>query len=195
MASSAAQDLSHAPSVIAMKGVNKWYGQFHVLTDINLDVKLGEKIVVCGPSGSGKSTLIRCINRLEEHQQGDIIVDGVTLNRPLAPGTVLAIEGGLHRDGVLPGVDQLEPRALGLLAPLPGVAAEERRKHRERGRLGPDVADADLDQHVVGPHPGGGNVLHPDPGLRPGFDQGPHQATTHSSRPTRVKAAMARSRW
>ena len=80
MASSAAQDLSHAPSVIAMKGVNKWYGQFHVLTDINLDVKLGEKIVVCGPSGSGKSTLIRCINRLEEHQQGDIIVDGVTLS-------------------------------------------------------------------------------------------------------------------
>ena len=80
MASSAAQDLSHAPSVIAMKGVNKWYGQFHVLTDINLDVKLGEKIVVCGPSGSGKSTLIRCINRLEEHQQGNIIVDGVTLS-------------------------------------------------------------------------------------------------------------------
>jgi general L-amino acid transport system ATP-binding protein len=66
--------------VITLKGVNKWYGQFHVLSDINLDVKLGEKIVVCGPSGSGKSTLIRCINRLEEHQQGDIIVDGVTLS-------------------------------------------------------------------------------------------------------------------
>ena len=74
------QDLSHAPSVITLKSVNKWYGQFHVLSDINLDVKLGEKIVVCGPSGSGKSTLIRCINRLEEHQQGDIIVDGVTLS-------------------------------------------------------------------------------------------------------------------
>ena len=74
------QDLSNAPSVITLKGVNKWYGQFHVLSDINLDVKLGEKIVVCGPSGSGKSTLIRCINRLEEHQQGDIIVDGVTLS-------------------------------------------------------------------------------------------------------------------
>ena len=74
------QDLSTAPSVIALKGVNKWYGQFHVLSDINLDVKLGEKIVVCGPSGSGKSTLIRCINRLEEHQQGDIVVDGVTLS-------------------------------------------------------------------------------------------------------------------
>jgi polar amino acid transport system ATP-binding protein len=80
MATSAAHDLSHAPSVITLKGVNKWYGQFHVLSDINLDVKLGEKIVVCGPSGSGKSTLIRCINRLEEHQQGDIVVDGVTLS-------------------------------------------------------------------------------------------------------------------
>ena len=74
------QDLSGAPSLITLKGVNKWFGQFHVLSDINLDVKLGEKIVVCGPSGSGKSTLIRCINRLEEHQQGDIIVDGVTLS-------------------------------------------------------------------------------------------------------------------
>jgi general L-amino acid transport system ATP-binding protein len=82
MASIAAarQDLSNTPSVITMRAVNKWFGQFHVLTDINLDVKLGEKIVVCGPSGSGKSTLIRCINRLEEHQQGDIIVDGVTLS-------------------------------------------------------------------------------------------------------------------
>src|SRR4249919_920002 len=80
MAATAAHDLSHAPSVITLTNVNKWFGQFHVLTDINLDIKLGEKIVVCGPSGSGKSTLIRCINRLEEHQQGDIIVDGVTLS-------------------------------------------------------------------------------------------------------------------
>jgi general L-amino acid transport system ATP-binding protein len=75
-----AHDLSAAPSVITLTGVNKWYGQFHVLSDINLDVKLGEKIVICGPSGSGKSTLIRCINRLEEHQAGDITVDGVTLS-------------------------------------------------------------------------------------------------------------------
>jgi general L-amino acid transport system ATP-binding protein len=83
MASSAAavaHDLNGAPSVITLTGVNKWFGQFHVLSDINLDVKLGEKIVICGPSGSGKSTLIRCINRLEEHQQGDIVVDGVTLS-------------------------------------------------------------------------------------------------------------------
>jgi general L-amino acid transport system ATP-binding protein len=69
--------MSH--SAITMKGVNKWYGQFHVLRDINLDVQKGERIVICGPSGSGKSTMIRCVNRLEEHQQGDIIVDGIPL--------------------------------------------------------------------------------------------------------------------
>jgi general L-amino acid transport system ATP-binding protein len=80
MATSAAHKLDSAPSVITLTGVNKWFGQFHVLSDINLDVKLGEKIVICGPSGSGKSTLIRCINRLEEHQAGDIVVDGVTLS-------------------------------------------------------------------------------------------------------------------
>ena len=66
-------------SIIEIKNVNKWFGEFQVLKDINLEVKPKEKIVVCGPSGSGKSTLIRCINRLEEHQQGDIIVDGNTL--------------------------------------------------------------------------------------------------------------------
>ena len=62
-----------------MKEVNKWFGDFQVLKDINLDVKEKQKIVVCGPSGSGKSTLIRCINRLEEHQKGTIIVDGTEL--------------------------------------------------------------------------------------------------------------------
>ncbi len=72
-----------ANSAVEMKSVNKWYGQFHVLRDINLDVKKGERIVICGPSGSGKSTMIRCINRLEEHQQGDIIVDGIPLTTNL----------------------------------------------------------------------------------------------------------------
>ncbi|MCY4245282.1 MAG: amino acid ABC transporter ATP-binding protein [Gammaproteobacteria bacterium] len=65
--------------MIEMNGVHKWYGQFHVLKNINLTVKRGERIVICGPSGSGKSTLIRCINRLEEHQQGEIIVEGTEL--------------------------------------------------------------------------------------------------------------------
>ena len=64
---------------IKMDGLNKWYGQFHVLKDIDLDVKRGERIVICGPSGSGKSTLIRCINRLETHQEGLIVVDGIEL--------------------------------------------------------------------------------------------------------------------
>ena len=64
---------------IVMRGVNKWYGDFHVLRDIDLDVAEREKIVICGPSGSGKSTLIRCINRLEEHQQGDIVVENIEL--------------------------------------------------------------------------------------------------------------------
>jgi general L-amino acid transport system ATP-binding protein len=69
--------------VIEIAAMNKWYGSFHVLKDINLRVRRGERIVICGPSGSGKSTMIRCINRLEEHQAGDIVVDGVELNADL----------------------------------------------------------------------------------------------------------------
>ncbi|WP_299873748.1 amino acid ABC transporter ATP-binding protein [uncultured Cocleimonas sp.] len=69
--------------MINIEKVNKWYDDFHVLKDIDLVVKKGERIVVCGPSGSGKSTLIRCINNLEEHQEGSIVVDGITLNKNL----------------------------------------------------------------------------------------------------------------
>ncbi|OSN04044.1 ABC transporter ATP-binding protein [Lonsdalea britannica] len=69
-----------ADNMITLENVNKWYGQFHVLKDINLQVKQGERIVLCGPSGSGKSTTIRCINHLEEHQKGRIVVDGIELN-------------------------------------------------------------------------------------------------------------------
>jgi general L-amino acid transport system ATP-binding protein len=68
---------------VEIAGLNKWYGDFHVLRDINLKVLGGERIVICGPSGSGKSTMIRCINRLEEHQQGRIVVDGVELTNDL----------------------------------------------------------------------------------------------------------------
>ena len=67
-------------SIIQMKDVNKWFGDFQVLKNINLEVQEKQKIVVCGPSGSGKSTLIRCINRLEEHQKGKIVVDGNELS-------------------------------------------------------------------------------------------------------------------
>ena len=70
--------------IISFDKVNKWYGNdFHVLRDIDLNVAKGERIVICGPSGSGKSTLIRCINRLEEHQQGRLVVDGIELSDDL----------------------------------------------------------------------------------------------------------------
>jgi general L-amino acid transport system ATP-binding protein len=71
------------PVAVEIQGMNKWYGAFHVLRDINMRVQRGERIVICGPSGSGKSTMIRCINRLEEHQKGRIIVDGVELTNDL----------------------------------------------------------------------------------------------------------------
>ncbi|KPJ75136.1 MAG: ABC transporter ATP-binding protein [Deltaproteobacteria bacterium SG8_13] len=70
-------------SIIEIIGMHKWYGEFHVLSDINLRVQEKERIVICGPSGSGKSTLIRCINRLEEHQRGRIIVDGIELTNDI----------------------------------------------------------------------------------------------------------------
>ena len=75
--------VSETDVAIEMNNVNKWFGDFHVLRDINLKVMRGERIVICGPSGSGKSTLIRCINRLEEHQKGDVIVDGIELTNDL----------------------------------------------------------------------------------------------------------------
>ena len=75
-------ELSDEP-VIQINGMNKWFGHFHVLRDIDLTVYRNERIVICGPSGSGKSTLIRCINRLEEHQKGSIIVDEIELTDDL----------------------------------------------------------------------------------------------------------------
>jgi len=76
----AASQLSISDEVaIQIIGMHKWYGEFHVLKDINLTVNRGERIVICGPSGSGKSTMIRCINRLEEHQKGKILVDNIEL--------------------------------------------------------------------------------------------------------------------
>ncbi len=80
---------------IMINAMHKWYGEFHVLKDINLNVARGEKIVICGPSGSGKSTVIRCINRLEEHQQGDIIVDGVELTNDLKKIEIVRREVGM----------------------------------------------------------------------------------------------------
>ena len=75
--------ISDTDVAIEIVGMHKWYGEFHVLKDINLKVMRGERIVICGPSGSGKSTMIRCINRLEEHQKGKIVVDGMELTNDL----------------------------------------------------------------------------------------------------------------
>lgn len=82
-------------SIIEIRNMNKWYGDFHVLKDINLDVKEREVVVIIGPSGSGKSTLIRCINRLEEHQQGDIVVDGIELTNDVRNITAIRRETGM----------------------------------------------------------------------------------------------------
>jgi general L-amino acid transport system ATP-binding protein len=94
MSAKAAAQVSAGP-VIEMRNVNKWYGEFHVLRDVNLAVVSKQKVVVCGPSGSGKSTMIRCINRLEEHQAGQIIVDGVELTNDLKNIEVVRREVGM----------------------------------------------------------------------------------------------------
>ncbi len=84
-----------AQSIIEITGMHKWFGDFHVLRDINLQVLAGERIVICGPSGSGKSTLIRCINRLEEHQRGRIVVDGVELTKDIKNIEKVRMEVGM----------------------------------------------------------------------------------------------------
>ena len=76
-------NMNESQKIIQINAMHKWFGNFHVLRDIDLEVAVGERIVICGPSGSGKSTLIRCINRLEEHQRGDIIVDNIALSNDL----------------------------------------------------------------------------------------------------------------
>src|SRR4051795_4235134 len=83
-----------APSIM-LRDVNKWYGEFHVLRNVNLQVEKGQKVVVCGPSGSGKSTMIRCINRLEEHQKGHILVDGIELTNDVKNVEAIRREVGM----------------------------------------------------------------------------------------------------
>ena len=109
-ASAAADD-----DIIRIIGMHKWYGQFHVLKDINLNVKRGERIVICGPSGSGKSTMIRCINRLEEHQQGQIIVEGIELTNDLKQIDAIRREVGMcfQHFNLFPHLTVLENCTLG----------------------------------------------------------------------------------
>ncbi|MEE8274403.1 MAG: amino acid ABC transporter ATP-binding protein [Alphaproteobacteria bacterium] len=115
--------------IIELNKVNKWYGDFHVLKDIDLVVHTGERIVVCGPSGSGKSTLIRCINRLEEHQQGDIIVDGMTLDKNLKNIDHIRSEVGMvfQSFNLFPHLTIIENLTLGPIwvRKIPKVEAQE----------------------------------------------------------------------
>ncbi|WP_020675505.1 ATP-binding cassette domain-containing protein [Geopsychrobacter electrodiphilus] len=101
--------------IIELIGMHKWYGDFHVLQDINLRVVHGERIVICGPSGSGKSTMIRCINRLEEHQKGRIIVDGIELTKDIKNIEKVRAEVGMvfQHFNLFPHLSILENLTLG----------------------------------------------------------------------------------
>jgi general L-amino acid transport system ATP-binding protein len=101
--------------IITIEEMHKWYGDFHVLKDINLTVRKGERIVICGPSGSGKSTLIRCINRLEEHQRGKIVVDGTELTNDLKNIEKIRTEVGMvfQHFNLFPHLTILENLTLG----------------------------------------------------------------------------------
>ncbi|MBN9527987.1 MAG: amino acid ABC transporter ATP-binding protein [Alphaproteobacteria bacterium] len=115
--------------MITMNKVNKWYGEFHVLRDIELAVSKGERIVVCGPSGSGKSTLIRCINRLEEHQAGSIKVDGIELTDDVKNIEQIRREVGMvfQHFNLFPHLTVLENCCLGPIwvRKMPRAEAEE----------------------------------------------------------------------
>jgi general L-amino acid transport system ATP-binding protein len=115
--------------VIEMVDVHKWYGSFHVLKDINLTVYRGERIVVCGPSGSGKSTMIRCINRLEEHQRGRIVVDGHELTGDLKQIDLIRREVGMvfQQFNLFPHLTVLENLAISPIwvLKMPRAEAEE----------------------------------------------------------------------
>ena len=100
--------------IIELRGVNKWFGELHVLRDVDLVVRRGERMVICGPSGSGKSTLIRCINRLEEHDSGKIVVDAMELNQDTAHVAAIRREVGMvfQQFNLFPHLSVLENCAL-----------------------------------------------------------------------------------
>jgi general L-amino acid transport system ATP-binding protein len=117
-------------TIVELSGVNKWFGDFHVLRDINVKVGRGEKVVICGPSGSGKSTLIRCVNRLEEHQEGRIVVDGTELTSDLRNIEEVRRRVGMvfQQFNLFPHLSVLENLTLGpvLAARIPQATAEAR---------------------------------------------------------------------
>ncbi len=126
--------------MIEMENVHKWFGQFHVLRDVSLTVHRGERIVICGPSGSGKSTLIRCINRLEDHQRGRIVVDGIELTGHLKQVERIRSEVGIvfQQFNLFPHLTVLENLTLAPIwvRKLPRAEAEESaRRYLERVRI------------------------------------------------------------
>ncbi|HAD87942.1 MAG TPA: ABC transporter ATP-binding protein [Rhodospirillaceae bacterium] len=129
----AVQSSKGKDDVILIRAMHKWYGDFHVLKDINLSVKSKERIVICGPSGSGKSTMIRCINRLEEHQQGDIYVDGIELTNDLKNIDLIRREVGMvfQHFNLFPHLTVLENCTLGPIwvRQTPKKEAEETAMH------------------------------------------------------------------
>ena len=141
--SDSAMDASE--TIISIQGMHKWFGQFHVLKDINLEVGRGERIVICGPSGSGKSTLIRCINRLEEHQQGSIVVDGTELTSDLKNIEIIRSEVGMvfQHFNLFPHLTVLENCTLAPIwvRKMPKAQAEEvAMRYLERVRIPEQVA-------------------------------------------------------
>src|SRR5262249_41259552 len=132
-------------SIIELRQVHKWYGEFHVLRDTSLAVAKGEKVVVCGPSGSGKSTMIRCINRLEEHQQGQIVVAGIELTADVKNIEAIRREVGMvfQQFNLFPHLTVLQNLTLAPIwvRKLPRKEAEETaRLYLERVRI-PEQAD------------------------------------------------------
>jgi general L-amino acid transport system ATP-binding protein len=126
-------DKSSDIPIIQISEMHKWFGDFHVLIDINLEVERGERIVVCGPSGSGKSTMIRCINRLEEHQRGSIVVDGIELTNDLKNVERVRAEVGMvfQHFNLFPHLTILENLTLGPIwvRKTPKKEAEELARH------------------------------------------------------------------
>src|SRR2546423_3864274 len=136
---------SAATAIVELIDVNKWFGDFHVLRDINLKVGRGEKVVICGPSGSGKSTLIRCVNRLEEHQEGRIVVDGTELNADMRNIELVRRRIGMvfQQFNLFPHLSVMDNLTLGpvLAARTPQALAEERaRELLKRVRIADQAA-------------------------------------------------------
>ena len=147
-------------AVIEISALNKWFGNFHVLRDINLSISQGERIVICGPSGSGKSTLIRCINRLEEHQEGRIVVEGNELTHDLKNIDAVRREVGMvfQSFNLFPHLNVLDNCTLALIwvRKMPKLEAEslameylERVKIPEQARKFPGQLSGGQQQRVA----------------------------------------------